>query len=413
MTTSKYEETHKFLTFASDVMKKATPDLWITLGECQSKCEHLSKYPLRPDVARNIHQMYMAKGVLATTAIEGNTLSEAEVRKLLEGDLELPPSKEYLAQEVQNIIDECNRILKQVKAHKRLSLSKERIKEINKTVLAALKLDEHIVPGEIRTYEVGVGLYKAAPYRDCELLLNKLSNWLNDTTVFGSDDDPKSVVYGIIKAILAHLYLAWIHPFGDGNGRTARLMEFQILIAAGVPSPAAHLLSNHYYQTRAEYYRQLHLASVTSGGDVLPFINYAVQGFRDGLRLQIEEVKKQVIDVVWDSYVAEQFSDRTSPANQRRRALIEDLSRVISPEAVSFEQIPVLTPRLTTLYSKRAPRTLARDLVELHTMKLIEFEKGLIRARKEIINAFLPVQAQVPSAPMTKNGQRKVRSARN
>ena len=403
----KYEDTHKFLTFASDVLKGAAPDLWITLGECQSKCEHLSKYPLRPDVARSIHQMYMAKGVLATTAIEGNTLSESEVRKLLEGELELPPSKEYLAQEVQNIIDECNRILRKVKSGGQLSLSKDRIKEINKTVLAKLKLDEHITPGEIRTYEVGVGLYKAAPFRDCDLLLDKLSKWLNDTTVFGSNHDEKAAVYGIIKAILAHLYLAWIHPFGDGNGRTARLIEFQILIAAGVPSPAAHLLSNHYYQTRAEYYRQLHLASVTGGG-VLPFISYAVQGFRDGLRLQIEEVKKQVIDVVWDSYVSEQFADRTSPANQRRRALIEDLSKVISPEAVSFEQIPVITPRLTALYSKRAPRTLARDLVELNEMKLIAFEKGLIRVNKEIINAFLPVQAQVPRPEtLSTNGKKR------
>jgi Fic family protein len=395
MTRHKYQETHKWLSFANDVMKTAAPDLWITLGECQSKCEHLSKYPLRPDVARSIHQMYMAKGVLATTAIEGNTLSEKEVRKLLDGTLEIPPSKEYLAQEVQNIIDECNRILGEAKKGNHLSLTRERIEEINKTVLASLNLDEHITPGRVRKYEVGVGLYKAAPYQDCELLLEKLSEWLNDSTVFGSDRDPKAIVYGIIKAILAHLYLAWIHPFGDGNGRTARLVEYQILISAGVPSPAAHLLSNHYYQTRAEYYRQLHLASV-NGGDVIPFINYAVQGFRDGLKMQIEEVKKQVIDVVWESYVAEQFSDKTSPANQRRRALIEDLSKLITPEAVSFEQIPVITPRLTALYSKRTPRTLARDLVELNEMKLIAFDKGFIRVRKEVINAFLPVQAQVP-----------------
>lgn len=57
-------------------------------------------------------------------------------------------------------------------------------------------------------------------------------------------------MYAIFKAVVAHLYLAWIHPVGDGNGRTARLVEFQILLSSGVPSPAAHLLSNHYNQTR-------------------------------------------------------------------------------------------------------------------------------------------------------------------
>jgi Fic family protein len=43
------------------------------------------------------------------------------------------------------------------------------------------------------------------------------------------------IPYAILKAILAHLCLAWIHPFGDGNGRTARLVEFQILIFPGCP----------------------------------------------------------------------------------------------------------------------------------------------------------------------------------
>lgn len=66
----------------------------------------------------------------------------------------------------------------------------------------------------------------------------------------------------ILKAIAAHLYLAWIHPF-DGNGRTARLMELRLLLAAGVTTPATHLLSNHYNLTRGEYYRQLDAASRT------------------------------------------------------------------------------------------------------------------------------------------------------
>src|SRR5436305_12681723 len=106
----RYLETHSWLTFSAN-LKAAQPELWMMLGECQSKCEHLSKVPLRPDIAEQLHKMYMVKGVLATTAIEGNTLSEEEVEKILEGKSELPPSREYLGQEVSNIIDECNRIL--------------------------------------------------------------------------------------------------------------------------------------------------------------------------------------------------------------------------------------------------------------------------------------------------------------
>ncbi|HEY8666568.1 MAG TPA: Fic family protein [Tepidisphaeraceae bacterium] len=124
---------------------------------------------------------------------------------------------------------------------------------------------------------------------------------------------------------MAHLYLAWIHPFPDGNGRTARLVEFRILLNSGVPAPAAHLLSNHYNKTRDEYYRQLRYAS-QSGGDVLQFIQYAVRGFRDGLREQIRHVVRQQAEVVWRDYVHEKFQNKRSDADRRRRNLVLDLS---------------------------------------------------------------------------------------
>ncbi len=62
----------------------------------------------------------------------------------------------------------------------------------------------------------------------------------------------------VAKAVLAHLYIAWIHPFADGNGRTARLVEFQILAQSGlIPLPAANLLRDHYNKTRDRYYAEL------------------------------------------------------------------------------------------------------------------------------------------------------------
>jgi Fic family protein len=114
-------------------------------------------------------------------------------------------------------------------------------------------------------------VYRGAPAEDCEHLLERLCEWLN-----GQDFTPREgmdAIYAILKAVVAHLYLAWTHPFGDGNGRTARLIEFHILLSAGVPSPAAHLFSNHYNLTRAEYYRQLDRAS-KSGDDLIPFLSH-------------------------------------------------------------------------------------------------------------------------------------------
>lgn len=125
-----------------------------------------------------------------------NTLSEEEVLKHVQGKLELPPSKEYLREEVDNILRESNRMLERIEAAESLVLSVERIKEINRIVLNGLALDEGVIAGEIRTYSVGVMTYRG-----------------------------------------------------------------EILLAAGVPSPASHLLSNHYNLTRNEYLAQLKDAS--------------------------------------------------------------------------------------------------------------------------------------------------------
>jgi hypothetical protein len=63
-------------------------------------------------------------------------------------------------------------------------------------------------------------------------------------------------------------------------------------MSASIPSPAAHLLSNHYNLTRQEYYRQLDRAS-QSGGEILPFLGYALEGFVDGLRSQLSLIRVQ------------------------------------------------------------------------------------------------------------------------
>src|ERR1035438_5894746 len=104
-----FEQTHPWISFHID-LRKASPQLWMLLGEAASKCEHIAGVPLRPSVAQDLHRLYLAKGALATTAIEGNTLTEKQVLQHLEGKLKLPRSKEYLAQEIDNIVGACNRI---------------------------------------------------------------------------------------------------------------------------------------------------------------------------------------------------------------------------------------------------------------------------------------------------------------
>ena len=382
-----YQQTHPWISFHID-MRKAPADLWISLGEAASKCEHLSLVPLRPATFQLLHRLYLAKGVAATTAIEGNTLSEADVLKAVEGKLDVPPSKKYLKQEIENIIEACNDIGNLLANGRLPPLTPKLICEYNRQVLNRLPLKEDVVPGRLREHSVVVGnVHRGAPAADCEYLLERLCTWLS-----GPDFKPREgmeAVYAILKSMVAHLYLAWIHPFGDGNGRTARLLEFHILLSAGVPSPAAHLFSNHYNLTRAEYYRQLDRAS-KSGGDLIPFLNYAVSGFVDGLREQLDFVWAQQWDVVWRNYVHEIFKDRNSATDTRRRHLALDLGA--RGDWVQSADIQELTPRLAKAYAPKTAKTVQRDLNALHESGLIVREHRRVRARREIILSFLPLR---------------------
>jgi Fic family protein len=358
----------------------------MSLGEAQSKCEHIAGVPLMEETAESLHRIYLAKGLLGTTAIEGNTLSEKEVQDRIEGKHDLPPSKEYLGQEIDNVVNTCNLIGDKLFESGSRDLCIEDIKNYNKMILEKLPLEKEVIPGEIRTYPAGVGRYRAAPAEDCEYLLEKLCEWLN--TGFSAPKEANRMAFGILKAIVGHLYFTWIHPFGDGNGRTARMIEFQTLLISGIPSAAAHLLSNHYNETRKEYYIQLDESSKSPDGE-FSFIKYAVRGFVDGLRDQLEVVKKQQLNVTWEKHIHDVFKGKDRLSSRRRRHLILDLSNRKEPISKA-SQIMEISPRIASAYSKKTEKTIRRDIRELLKLGLIKPEESGIVPNKEKIRAFLP-----------------------
>lgn len=380
--TRTYQETHPWLTFQLD-LRRLDYTLWFQLGEVQAKCEQVAGVPLLPDVEEYLHQVFLAKGALATTAIEGNTLSEKDALDLVRGELELPPSKEYLGKEISNIVNVCNDIPEGIISGELFELTVDRIVELNALVLHDLPLNEGVSPGVIRDYDVGVGRYRGAPHQDCEYLLAKLCTWLNVESLL--PDEELKIASGVLKAIVAHLYLAWIHPFGDGNGRTARLVEFQLLLLSGVPTAAAHLLSNHYNLTRTEYYRQLDLAS-KSGGDVIPFIQYALQGLGDGLDEQLQTIRAQQFHVFWMNHVHSSFRQKGTPTDLRRRQLVVDLSEETEP--VPIVQLRYVSPRIAEAYAGKTDRTIRRDVNALERMNLIRRSFEGVEINRELMSAF-------------------------
>lgn len=373
-----YLNTHPWITFELD-LRDAPVRFWTLLGDANAKCEFISGIPLMPEVAERLNAVSLERGARATTAIEGNTLSEEQVSMLARGELALPPSKEYLAQEVSNILAVFNEMIGLGQAP---PLNTDRVKCLNARILEGLELAGGTVAGEIRVHSVEVARYRGAPASDCEYLLNRLCDWLNDMEF---EIGHAKFAPAILKSIIAHLYLAWIHPFGDGNGRVARLVEYQILLSAGIPNPVTHLLSNHYNDTRSEYYRRLDGASKEPSGP-MDFLVYALQGFADGLTEQIETIKDQIRNDSWTNYVHVSFRNRNGASDTRRRHLVLDLSDLDHP--VRRRDIRLLTPRLAEAYSGKTDKTITRDLNTLHRLGLITRSGGNISANKRIMRAF-------------------------
>ena len=79
-----FERTHPWLKFNID-LRKGDYEFWMAFGEAQSKCEHIANVPLVPATAEKLHQIYLAKGALATTAIEADGVTEGDMEVVSSG----------------------------------------------------------------------------------------------------------------------------------------------------------------------------------------------------------------------------------------------------------------------------------------------------------------------------------------
>jgi Fic family protein len=401
-----YLGSHPQITFKVD-LSRSSPALWALLGEAKSKSEHVAMALLSPSTSRELLSVYLTKGALATTAIEGNTLSEDEVRRLVESNLKLPPSREYLGIEVRNVLNAYNVVKDELMLDPGRPITSADVRRYNKMILEGLEdhLEDGVIPGQFRDYSVAVGgVYRAAPARDVEYLVDELCRWLNSDDFNAPQGEPElAAPLAIVKAIVAHIYVAWIHPFGDGNGRTARLLEHWALLRAGFPAPVTQLLSNHYNATRSEYYRQLHRAS--QSGDILSFLSYAARGFVDELREQLNSIWRQQFADRWQQYVYEVFGERKSESDRRRLRLVLDLSQ--QPGPVPRAQLRRMSPELAEMYSGKTDKTLTRDLNAIIGLDLIRRMRPGYVPRNEVVLGLIPqmndgvLNVRIPTVPPT------------
>lgn len=386
----KYEEKYGFLNFELKEMDKAWK-IWRMLGEAFGICKQISATPMPPQVAKDLSRFYMIKGVQATTAIEGNPLSEEEVGAVIDGKPSGSPSIEYLEKEVRNVAGLLEEMIARVTEGQTIPLTVQQIKEFNKRILDGTEHEPNAAPGEFRTHSVSVGPYVGVPFEDIEFLLERLLAWTN--AILGQNKESKVDYFcnTIVVAIIVHVYMAWIHPFGDGNGRTARMVEAQILVNSGViATPAMHLLSDHYNLTRDKYRRMFDEARLKK--DIKIFILYALEGFVDGLRKQADRIQQSAFGIAWVTYVHEVMqSEGNGPASLRQLELVLGLSS--AGKHVSRTDIKLLNPKIAQIYAGKSDKTLSRDISSLLKLGLIiQIAKDKLSANVQIMSGFLPPQ---------------------
>lgn len=351
------------------------------LGSCDAIVDAICQIPLQPGHRSRLLKVSLVKGAQATTAIEGNTLTDAEVEKVSGGE-SLAHSKQYQEREVRNILDAMNGILKAVAVDGQGNpITPELIKRLHRDVGKELGDRFDAIPGRFRTDERVVGSYRCPRGGDVDELVNRLCRWLPNE--FGFTTNEQTFEQAVVQAIVTHVYLEWIHPFGDGNGRTGRLLEFYVLLRGGNPDIASHILSNHYNETRSEYYRQLDQASKTM--DLSAFLEYAIQGYYDGLKAVLSLLSDNSVETAWRNLVHTRFAERPyrkkSVFKRRRR-----LALALPPDrALIPDEIIMLTPELARDYGPLTPRTLLRDLDELREMEIVIEQDGKLRANMGLL----------------------------
>ena len=82
----------------------------------------------------------------------------------------------------------------------------------------------------------------------------------------------KSELHPLLKACIAHFYFVYVHPFGDGNGRTARALSYMMLLQAGYDFFRYFSISGVVAEERGKYYRSMRNVE-DSDGDMTYFID--------------------------------------------------------------------------------------------------------------------------------------------
>lgn len=265
-----------------------SPGITKQLMEVERHREAIDILPVTVPLIASLRETARLISTHYSTQIEGNALTQEEVQKVASGEKGGFPGRERDEQEVKNYFLALEYIEQELKNNG--NITERFIKTVHGLVMIGSKKATPYREGQ-NVIRDGVSrdiVYMPPEPHDVAPLMKALVLWINDT--IKQEQLPAPVIAG-----LAHYQFATIHPYYDGNGRTARLLTTFILHKTGYGLKGIYSLEEYYAKNLQEYYKALTIGKSHNyyGGraeaDISPFLDY----FLNGMAISFKSVRKK------------------------------------------------------------------------------------------------------------------------
>jgi Fic family protein len=362
----------KVLTFKSGnfVLSRKFNEGELSLPLLQSRIlyETVRDLPILPGLSAQIEEELIRRSIFGTAALEGNPLTEERVGQII-SEPAMEQKMGRAEKEIRNLKDAYYSFVRGWKILETVfTLEEDLIRQMHSLITHDIE-HEYNVPGQYRNHLVKVGddehggVYTPPKVlADIETLMKEFTQWINSEEILNLDP--------VIRAALAHYHFGLIHPFGDGNGRTARLIEALLMRLAGMKYVPI-MLSNFYYRNMDDYFWAFSRARKNEEHDVTPFVGFVLKGVVESLN----EIKGRIIFFIRKFALRDYYAFlRTGrQITQRQHDLLIIALDGLTPFALG--DLFTVSP-FNVLYRNVSERTARRDLKKLYDEHLLNVTEG-------------------------------------
>ena len=288
------------------------------IGKIEAAKEVIENAPLVPSFEKQFQSDAIVRTVHHGTHIEGNDLSLLQTRKVLEGESIVAKHRD-----IQEVINYRNVVeLLEELAFKKGGYEIEMLTEIHRLATDKLVNDEERgvfrkVQVVVKNEETGEAILKPPAFVEVPHLIGKLMEFLNS--------DLAKEIHPVLLAGITHYFLVAVHPFVEGNGRTARAFSTLVLIKSGYDIKRFFSFEEHfdndplaYYQALAEVDKQ---AVDVRERDLTSWLEY----FTGVVAIELEKVKEKVRRISLDTRFKLKVGTQVA-LTERQMRLIEYIS---------------------------------------------------------------------------------------